>query len=451
MKKKNENKSEKVLKILKIVGSAIGLTLCTAAVVFLMVIGIRGCASSSVRSNDREAQTQERAANYIDEPQNKQVAIGDKVIYNYPFYGDKSNILGGLVTDLHGSSAASTSNGNAIDITYKGETVRATNLSVSVGGGNDLYNVNFYDGNNQRVLSYGSRLISDSDSDGVVLQYVISDHFSFNYYGGDDYNGLPEFRELKLNILYVYPGWSERSYLYTWIDQYFTADDQITEPYNVTFNNIINPFGPMGANFDYFCPSERTGRQVLTTGLFKDQTGTYYKSIVLYYISADGTRFGTPTDYSVYSGGYLRYSTMSYIDLFDREISANAQDFAIATGGSNKGNTVMVKSNHWVSDLFRQLVIYYLDENSNSNNYSSSMTRITALTSLNNISNYTGLNDFGNGSVGSMSLFSLIGSAFSVWAGIFNTQVFPGINLWTLIIIPFLGGIIIFVVWLFKR
>ena len=445
MKNKKEEKIEKRQKVIKIVGSSIGLTICTGLFVFLLVVGIRGCASSVNKTNDREVNTSQ-PVKVLDDVPNNAVVVGDEYTYNYPFNGDKNDVLKQEITDLGGVSKASSVNNSNVDIIYKDTSYNVNYIGVSLGGANNLYNIFLKDSDNNNVLTFTSRLNSNNV---WSLQSLTSDSFNFDYLVGDNDNELPNFRELKLNIHYVYSGWSEKPYFYTWVEQYFTLSNELTDPFSINFNNVINPFGPLGSTFDYFVTNYQ-GTYTISKGLFKDYEGTFYKEISIRYITGTGTRYGTTTDYNVYTGNGVQYLSLHYIKMDGTLVAVNNQDFGIATSGSDAGSTVMLKSNHWVSSIYQYLTIYDLIEGSNSSNYSVGQSRLSALSSLNNVSEYTGITG-GGGSIGSTGAFTLIGSAFSALIPIFNTQVLPGINLWTLLLIPLLGTIILFIVWLFKR
>lgn len=447
MKRKDEDKKEKRLKILKIVGSAIGLTICTGLVVFLMVIGVRGCASSFKKSYGREASETLSQITLNNVEPKKAITYGEEYIYNYPFNGDKNDVLWQTIQDLAGSSVGSSVSNSNIELTYKDNTIRVNNIAVSLGGANNLYNVLLKDSNNNNVLTFASKL---DNNNKWYLTRLTSDVFNFRYYVLDTDTKLPDFRQLKLNIHFVYPGWTDRPYFYTWVEQYFTLKNEVSSPFNLTFNNVINPYGPIGGNYDYFTTSELTGVKTITKGLFKDSEGTFYNEISITYLSATGMRFGTTTEYHTYTGVGSHYVDLLFTKLDGSLVVANAQDFGTALTGDQVNNVVMLKTNHWISSIYQYLTIYDLIEGSNTTNFSQSKTRLAALTSLNNISESTGISGVG-GAVGSTGLFTLIGSAFSALVPIFNTQVLPGINLWTLLLVPLLGTIILFVVWLFKR
>lgn len=448
MKKKNENKSEKVLKILKIVGSAIGLTLCTAAVVFLMVIGIRGCASSSVRSNDREAQTQERAANYIDEPQN---IVGDYNVtyYNWLPLNAKNTLIDQLIfVDHTTGTSVDDSVDLEFDITYKGVTYTSESLYVYFDGSD--YTIEFiqYEQWNEDKIILGYQCSRPNNTFQVDAVYSDDVFYDFNFGGNNGWVGMPAPYDITIerktqsvplnNITYTAEPWF----------YYFTnAEPDIL---NFTFNETINPYGPLGGNYDYFVNTGFDGGKYIVKGLFQDQTGEYYTGIQIFLTSANGVRYGTATEYQVYSGSFYRYMAMYFIDLQGRQVMVNRANYVTATAGSDVNNVVYTLGNSWVSNLFRTIKIYYLMGNSGSDFIGSSMKPIVSLSTLNNVSATIGVTQAG-GSVGTTSVFTLIGTAFSALVPIFNTQVLPGVNLWTLLLVPLMGTIVIFVVWLFKR
>lgn len=436
MKKKDkEERKEKIIKGVKIGAYCTGLTLCTGLFVALLVVGIRGCASTP-RSNTTES----AATNRIDTPSYAPLREYNDLSRSDNYYVYNGYRLDGRVyTDYF-------TNGN-YDIWLP--------INGKIISHYDNINVFNFDISYFRVESYTNDVFCWTIETKQGAYFELTYENDNNRIVNSDYYGYE-----PINRVYIY---FENAYILNEYEQNETYKPAVMDlkavlnndyvkgyNFNVLFNNVINPFGPLGATFDYFVNQNISGGKVLFRGLFTDSLGNYYSGIQLYYLGANGMRFGTSTDYSTYTGDGSHYMTMSFLTIAGNQVTVNAQDYVTATSGSQSGNTVMSLLNHWISNIYQNINIIWLFEDSYSTGYSGSMDRLTAITSLNNnVAGYSGI--INGGSSGAIGVFDLIGSAFSSFATIFAVQIIPGVTIWTLLLIPFVVTIILFAVWLFKR
>lgn len=436
MKKKDkEERKEKIIKGVKIGAYCTGLTLCTGLFVALLVVGIRGCAS-----NPRSNTTESAATNKRDVP-------------NYaPLneYNDLSRSDNWFVWNGHRLSGVATgdyfTNGNYdVNLPISGKVI--SQYDNEFGIINDTFNEIWVISETNDFVSFV--ILGDNnyyecvyETDGFLTTYI------------EDYWGYPSANRiyLYLNDISILNNNDNENYTPAILDLNTLLKYDYQKGYNfdVLFNDVINPFGPLGASFDYFVNLQITGKKTLFRGLFTDVSGNLYTGIELTYLGANGMRFGTSTEYTTYSGSGSHYMTMNYLTLNNVQQVVNAQSYGTTTTGNQSGQTVMLNSNHWISALYQRINIIWMFEDSYTSGYSGSMDRLTAVTSLNNnVGGATGIINGGN--TGAIGVFTLIGNAFSSFATIFAVQVLPGVTIWTLLLIPFVVTIILFAVWLFKR
>lgn len=431
MNKKKEEKKEKTLKILKIVGSALGLTLCAGAFVSLLVLGVRGCAH---QSNIQVNQTTERVQKRLSNRQLNNVVVGAEYVNTQLVSGTNS---GKLFHAYSNSDDMRRQFPYKADVTYNGQTYHISNAFVSSEFEMDV-TFELLDVNGQAII-YGTAWDTGEDS----LEWDNFDSEVWDFVPVTNLIG-----NLTIKQLLDYENNEAVNLLNAFYEDYFTPQSELLNT-TINFNSVINPYGPWGVNFDYFININITGSKTLFNGLFKDSEGNFYNRIVMHYINqATGTRFGTATSYNTYQGNGSHYMTMSYIRVTGQDVTVNAQDYAIPTGGDQAGNgvTVMLKSNHWTSSIFQSITILTAE---NDADIGTTFTPIARLSGLNNVySDYTGVTE----STGVMgNVFALLKGAFSSWLPILNIQVLPGIALGVFVFLPLVVMIVLFIVWLFKR
>lgn len=429
--KDKEDKRDRAIKIIKIVGSALGLTLCTAGFVALLTIGVRGCAHQST-AND--IQLVKREKDKLSKRQLNLFEQSETYLNTQELQGYNNGYVASQMASL--SSTGSYHAPCDFVFEYKGIEYSTYDYGVNYTR-NDNLSILFTDQGGDTVFYVGFTY------DDTIYKYDLdefeSDFIPFvNIY---DFVG-----ELRVTTSYLSNNWASEL-VNCFIKDYFTLESDLFNT-TINFNSVINPFAPWGVNFDYFINLEVNGTKVLFNGLFYDIEGNYYNRISMTYLGAQGMRFGTANNYNTYQGNGSHYMTMMYHKVTGQTVTVNAQDYAIPTGGDQAGNgvTVMLKSNHWTSSIYQKITILTAESNSE---IGSTFTPIARLSGLNNIySDYSGVGE----DVGVMgNVFTLLKGAFSAWLPILNIQVLPGIALGLFVFLPLVVMVVLFIVWLFKR
>lgn len=420
MKKKlnKEEKKEKIKKILKIVGCSIGLVICGGAFIGLLFVGVRGC-SSTPRSNNANITIETKK----DLPQN---ANNDININGVDY---KSYVLGGynafgnvptIITSNTNNEYQIKTIINDVQRAYFG--VLSTTLSGVRINAFNFYNIDRY-GDSVDEINIRYQL-SDTNINETFYNIKAGDFIYFNSEDLERYN-------TNNNVNWLF-------------------DNNILRPYediDIRFNNLINPFGPVGNNYDYIYKNDISGNKLLFKGLFKDLTGQLYKSINIWFLDANNMSYGTSTEYKDYTGDGVYYLALYYVKLDGTEIYVNGQDFATATSGAHVGTPIIVLSNHWISSMFQSIHILTIEDDSNY--LTPQYDRLVALTSLNN--NVNGTSYYTSGGDTGGNPFTLIGSAFSSLIPILSVSIIPGLTIGTLLLVPLVAMIVLFIVFLFKR
>ena len=428
MKKKidKEEKQEKIKRILKIVGCSVGLLLCGGAFIGLLFVGVRGC-SSTPRSQQKNAMDNSLSITLNSDKETPQQSFKPQDINGdeyYPYVLGGYNAFGNYPQKI-------TFTGNheyEIDTYINGLKRTHFNLGVTTLGNLTINGYTFYN------LNYQQQPV-----DSVMISY--------NFNG----NNISEvFTDLQVGDILYFDTDDFDNLIYSNFFKYLFTSNVLRqyEDVNITFNNIINPFGVLGSNYDVIYKNDIVGNKLLFKGLFSDLTGQLYKSITLWFLSANGFSYGTASSYNDYTGDGVYFVSMYYVKLDGTEIYVNGQDFATATSGNHKGTPVLLYSNHWISSMFQSIHILTIEDDDNY--LTPDYDRLVALTSLNNNVNGSATYTDG-GSLGGTNPFVLIGSAFSSLIPFLTITIVPGITIGTLLLIPLVGMIVLFVVFLFKR
>ena len=422
-KKKNNKKKkidkEKVIRILKAIGYCIGFTLCAGAFVTLLVVGVRGCASTPRSTEITSTQTSNESSNQRIKRDN--YVAGDYYkYYTYPYE------TGAYLIDYYYSE------------------------NEPIG----------YYLNGDDVVYFNSFELARSDefSDDGIIELKL-DGVLFSYFDADSGDNI-HFFDLSVGpnqLKSLYIGNSLRDELYNYNH---TTRDKYNEiggvlvldsNYYIAFNNEINRYAPYKVNNDYFVNSTIKGQYILFDGLFKDSQNNYYTQVRATYIDGNGTRFGDAGINSVNSNTgltqfmYLEYK--KFTNSTNNWVSVNTQNFVTSTNSQSIGQVVMTKNSSWVNSIYQYITIIY----------DSGISNLPVGTSDNGIINLSSLNNSFNtetnagGSIGGYSPFALIGSAFSSLLPLFNVYLWPGVTIGLLLVIPLISSIVLFIVWLFKR
>ena len=190
--------------------------------------------------------------------------------------------------------------------------------------------------------------------------------------------------------------------------------------------------------------ADRSGTYTIFNGVFTDQSGTIYTKIKLEYMNIDGEYYidylGHLKQADRTDVHYTAYKGMYYTDLNGNDILVN--ECRYTTVG---GQVALYNYAQWNNVQYRFLKIYksYIVYN---NSAYTGQDGIRNLELLNDSTIHTG----GDGNA-LYDVFDLISMAFRSIASILGITILPGVTLGTLIFIPVVAIIVIFIVWLFKR
>lgn len=434
LKKKKVDK-EKLIKILKMVGYGVALTLCAGAFVTLLVVGVRGCASTP---RSIETMSVERS-NEISNDRIKRDNVGvDTASYVWlsQYYYDEApdvNIVSGYV-----------SNGFRVSGSVGGQSFDYVLCSRGMIGSSYANGLTFKKG------------------DGQTTADVIVASYEYHKIGG----GLDMLTTTTTNINVGDIITFEKN------DSYFDLikNDNFKNSYNagfivdysnlhMNFNNQINRYAPLGQDNSVFAVGHTTGTHVFFKGLFRDAQGLLYNEMSATYVAGGASQYTTDGS-NVYiqpsepiSSMFISLSYRRVLEMSSEGVSTNLLTVNHASY-TTVGDKYPVYTNNstWLSYYFQSIDILYID---NSYDYSGlptgNYTRLDVLTSLNNTSVVNGGGLSGGGTIGGNSPFSLIGSAFSALLPLFNVYLWPGVTIGLLLVIPLIASIVLFIVWLFKR
>lgn len=427
MKKKidKEEKQEKIKRILKIVGCSIGLLLCGGAFIGLLFVGVRGC-SATPRSPQKNAMDNSLSITLDSDKETPQQSFKPQDIDGTEYY---PYVLGGYKAFGNTPTVITTS----VNKQYNIQTIINGVKRSYFGVVSSLFS-------NVRVNDFSFYNLDEwsDNTDYISIRYQVTDTIT-EYF--TDIN-VGDFIYFKVDDLERYQNDNNVKWLF---------DNHILRQYedvNLSFNNIINPFGVLGSNYDVIYKNDIVGNKLLFKGLFSDLTGQLYKSITLWFLSANGFSYGTASSYNDYTGDGVYFVSLYYVKVDGSEIYVNGQDFATATSGNHKGSPVLLYSNHWISSMFQSIHILTIEDDANY--LTPDYDRLVALTSLNN--NVNGSAVYTDGAtLGGTNPFVLIGNAFSSLIPFLTITIVPGITIGTLLLIPLIGMIVLFVVFLFKR
>lgn len=223
-----------------------------------------------------------------------------------------------------------------------------------------------------------------------------------------------------------------------------------------SFLNTINRYAPLGGTNDnaIFLGDEYLNgneyiKATVFTGLFTDLNGVWYREILVHYSDANGLRYldnsGSPVVFDLEGMCYLG---LYFVTLDGSQVYVNRPIYVTVDN-----NVCYTNQSSWYNSFYKDITIYAFGETVNTYNLAglSGKTGEQVLNSFNN-NNGTGTGT-GGGSIGgnASDVFSLLALAFASISSILSMQIVGGVTLGTLIFIPFVITIIIFVVWLFKR
>lgn len=209
--------------------------------------------------------------------------------------------------------------------------------------------------------------------------------------------------------------------------------------YNAPYSNTINQMFVQDSTFTSTNPTAFV-LKIIDLPYFVSNGGLY-NQIYLYYFNGYGTRYNSGVDrYDILNqAGYGYFNTMVYRNS-DADYSklVYTRLFSQYTDSDGDLQTYLSVGGTWENTAYQHLdFIHHL-----------SLDDKDSLAKFNNGSYDNGIsnnyNFFG-------SSFSLIDTAFKGLASLLSVQVLPNVSLGVLIITPFIIGILLFVVALFKR
>ena len=350
-KEKELEKSKKIINIIKWSLVGVGWSALCFCFIGLLVLGIRGCSDKQKRAAETNVTTPVKRKTISRSTSDLYVNSGDY------YYTSQFNVncedYGGY-DDLSFSSDYNVSgfiNDSPID-------------SFSIG-----FDVNSVQDDRYRLywdVSYNNTLVKSL--------YIEDSQIDENNWDIGD----------KLTISYGFEG---DQVLYELLQSFALYDS-----FDFSFNDIINPYAPIGLARDYFQQGVYSGQYSVLSGLFKTTAdGTQYKEILIGYISATADRYGTADDYHTNNiNNTYRYMYLAYRRVSDNTIViVNNLRYVRALSGNDVGQVVVTNENYWVSNIFKSIRVYYLNNSTTlpASNYSAR----ELLTAFNNNSVFDGL------------------------------------------------------------